>query len=203
MNVPSARQARNAARSARDERSIVAFPSERRLSPRSDRSFGVSPADRRAGLAACKPMHRHSRSARRGKCSAGRVTGRPRYSARNAKVGFGGECGNSRAPRADGTHAWVCDRRSKQLAHTERDWSAHTAALGTAGAAKWVNWHEYCLTQPRATISINFRQVPAGDRPRKQPSGVWGPTPIGNSWQGRVGQAGLLFRGELLHPDTY
>ena len=53
-------------------------------------SLGVSPADRRAELAACKPMHRHRRSARRGKCWAGRLTGRPRYSARRAKVGFGG-----------------------------------------------------------------------------------------------------------------
>ena len=94
-------QPRNAARSARGERSVVAFPSERRLSPRSDRSLGISRADRRTGLVACKPMHQNSRSARRGACSAGRLTGRPRYSARRAKVGFGGECGNSRAARRD------------------------------------------------------------------------------------------------------
>jgi hypothetical protein len=35
---------------------------------------------RRDGLVACASMHQHSRSARRA-CSAGRVTGRPRYSA--------------------------------------------------------------------------------------------------------------------------
>ena len=147
MDVSNTWQARNTASSARDENSVVAFPSERRLSPRSDRSFGVSPADRRAWLAACNTMHQYSRSARLRACSAGRVTGRPRYSASNAKVGFGGECGNSRAPRADGTHAWVWDRRSKQLARTERDWAAHTTALGTADAAKWVNrhmWQDYC-----------------------------------------------------------
>ena len=85
----------------------LSFPSERRLSPRSDRSLGLSPADRRAGLATSEPMHRHSRSARRGVCSAGRMTGRPRYSARRAKVRFGGECGGSRAVRADGTGVWV------------------------------------------------------------------------------------------------
>jgi hypothetical protein len=82
------------------EHSVVAFPSERRRSPRSDPSLGVSPADRRAWLAACATMHRHSRSARRGACAAGRVTGRPRYSARRAKAGWrrmrkqlGGESG--------------------------------------------------------------------------------------------------------------
>jgi len=154
MDVPSAWWARNAARSARHERSVVAFPSERRRSPRSDRSLGVSQADRRDWLAACNIMHQYSRSARRGACSAGRVTGRPRYSARRAKVGFGGECGKSRAPRADGTHAWVWDRRAEQLARMEHDWVAPTTALGTAHAAKWVIRRENCSTQPRATISM-------------------------------------------------
>jgi hypothetical protein len=162
MDVTNARQPRNGARSARDERSVVAVSSERRLSPRSDRSHGVSAADRRTGLAACKPIHQHWRSARRGKCWAGRLTGRPRYSARRAKVGFGGECGGSRAVGAHGTHAWVYDRRIKQLARMGRDWAARTTALGTAGAAKWVNRHEYCLTQPRATISINIPTGPCG-----------------------------------------
>ncbi len=162
MDVSNAWQARNTARSARDERSGIAVPSERRLSPRSDRSLGVSRADRRTGLAACNPMHQHWRSARRGASWAGRLTGRPRYSARRAKVGFGGECGGSRAARADGTHAWVCDRRSKQLAHMERDWSAHTTALETADAAKWVKRQEYCSTQPRATISMGMSTSPCG-----------------------------------------
>jgi hypothetical protein len=162
MDVPSARQPRNAARSARHERSVVAVPSERRLSPRSDRSLADSRADRRTGLAACKPMHRHSRSARRGASWAGRLTGRPRYSARRAKAGFGGECGGSRAARADGAVVWVWNRRSEQLARMEHDWAAPTTALGTAGAAKWVNRREYCLTRPRATISINIPTGPCG-----------------------------------------
>ena len=55
------------------------------------------------------------------------------YSARRAKVGFGGEFGGSRKARADGTDVWVWSHRSEQLARTERDW----AASGTADAAKW------------------------------------------------------------------
>jgi hypothetical protein len=77
-------------------------------------------------------------------------------------VGFGGECGGSRAARADGAVVWVWNRRSEQLARMERDWAAHGTAFGTAGAAKWVNRHEYCLTQPRATISINIPTGPCG-----------------------------------------
>ena len=72
---------------------------------------------------------------------------------------FGGECGGSRAPRADGTHAWVWNRRSEQLVRMERDWAAHTMVLGTADAAKWVSRQENRLTQPRATISTS---MPAG-----------------------------------------
>ncbi len=75
---------------------------------------------------------------------------------------FGGECGGSRAARADGAAVWVWNRRSEQLARMEHDWAAHATALGTAGAAKWVNRHEYCLTQPRATISINIPAGPCG-----------------------------------------
>jgi hypothetical protein len=44
---------------------VVAFPSERRLSPRSDLSLGGSRADRRDWLATCDIIHRHSRHARR------------------------------------------------------------------------------------------------------------------------------------------
>ena len=75
-------------------------------------------------------------------------------------MGFGGECGGSRAARADGAVVWVWDRRFEQLARMEHDWVAHTTALGTAGAAKWVNRHEYCATQPRATISITIPPDP-------------------------------------------
>ena len=96
-------------------------------------------------------------------------------------MGFGGECGNSRAARADGTHAWVWNRRSEQLARMECDWAAHTTALGTADAAKWVNRREYCSTQPRATISMDISTGPSGrsvteaaERCRGRPnSGRW------------------------------
>jgi hypothetical protein len=132
-------------------------------------SLGVSAADRRAWLAACYIMHRHSRSARRRACSAGRVTGRPRYSARREKVGFGGEFGGSRAARAHGTHARLCDRRAEQLARTQRDLAARTTALGTADAAKWVKRRVYCLTQPRATISMGMQTGVLRDTDR----GIW------------------------------
>jgi hypothetical protein len=75
-------------------------------------------------------------------------------------VGFGGECGGSRAARADGAGVWVWNRRSEQLARMVRDLTAHTAALGTADAAKWVNRQEHCSTQPRATISMNMLTSP-------------------------------------------
>ena len=77
-------------------------------------------------------------------------------------MGFGGECGSSRAARADGTHASVYDRRIKQLARMERDWAARTTALGTADAAKGVIGQEYCWTQPRATISMSIPTGPCG-----------------------------------------
>ena len=104
-------------------------------------------------------------------------------------MGFGGECGGSRAARADGAGVWVWNSRSEQLARMERDWAAHTTALGTAGAAKWVNRHEYCSTQPRATISINIATGPCGGPAAEAASGVWGPTPIGNTWEGGTGRA--------------
>ena len=75
---------------------------------------------------------------------------------------FGGECGGSRAARADGIDIWVWNRRTKQLARMERDFAAHTTALETADAAKWVNRQEYCLTQPRATISMGISTGPSG-----------------------------------------
>ena len=71
-------------------------------------------------------------------------------------MGFGGEFGNGRAARADGAGLWAWDRRAEQLARMERDLTAHTAALGTADAAKWVKRRENCSTQPRATISMGI-----------------------------------------------
>jgi hypothetical protein len=116
-------------------------------------------------------------------------------------VGFGGECGDSRAARADGAVVWVWNRRFEQLARLERDWTAHTTALGTAGAAKWVNRHEYCLTQPRATISINIPAGPCGRSVTEAAERRLGAHP---HWKflRRVGQAGLLLRGELRHPGS-
>jgi hypothetical protein len=201
MDVSNACQPRNTARSARDESSVVAFPSERRLSPRSDRSLGVSPADRRAGLAACEPMHRNLRSARRSKCWTGRMTDRPRYSAKRAKVGFGGEFGGSRAARADGAGLWAWNRRAEQLPRMERDRAAHTTALGTADAAKWVNRQEYCLTQPRATISMGISTGPRGRSVTEAAEQCLGPLPIGNAQLGKVDNSGFLscIRPNLSH----
>ncbi len=64
------------------------------------------------------------------------VTGRPRYSARRAKVGFGGEFGGSRAARAGGTGVWAWNRRAEQLARMEHDLAAHTTALGNGGCCE-------------------------------------------------------------------
>ncbi len=86
-------------------------------------------------------------------------------------MGFRGKFGGSRAARADGTDLWARHHRLEQLARMGRDLAAHTAALGTADAAKWVNRQEHCLTQPRATISMSM-PTGAGDRSWKQPSGV-------------------------------
>ncbi len=97
-----------------------------------------------------------SRSARRGACSAGRVTGRPRNSAWRAKVGFGGECGGSRAARADGAVVWAWDRRGRAAGLYGARFEGSHHALGTADAAKWVKRREYCLKQPRATISMDI-----------------------------------------------
>ncbi len=97
-----------------------------------------------------------------------------------------GECGSSRAARADGAVVWVWHRRIKQLARMERGLMAHTTALGTADAAKWVKRREHYLTQPCATISTSRtaglcrRPAPLAPPPLETPC--------------RVGQTGLLFR---------
>ena len=59
--------------------------------------------------------------------------------------------------------------------------------LETADAAKWVNRQEYCLTQPRATISMSMSTGPLRQTGRKQPSGAWGPT--------RIKSGGFRLRG--------
>ena len=77
-------------------------------------------------------------------------------------MGLRGECGGSQAARADGAVVWVWNRRSEQLERMEHDLTARTTALGTAGAAKWVNRQEYCSTQRRATISMGISTGPSG-----------------------------------------
>ena len=77
-------------------------------------------------------------------------------------MGFGGECGNSRAARADGTHAWVWDRRSEQLARMERDWAAHATPVETADAAKWVHRPKDCATRARKRRGIIVTAGPCG-----------------------------------------
>jgi hypothetical protein len=62
-----------------------------------------------------------------------------------------GEFGNSRAARANGTSVWAWNSRFEQLAHRERDWAAHTTALGPADAAKWVHRPKYCAAQSAKT----------------------------------------------------
>ena len=92
-------------------------------------------------------------------------------------MGFGGECGNGRAARADGAGVWAWDRRVEQLARMERDLTAHTAALGTADAAKWVNRREYCSTQPRATISMGISAGASGRSATESAERRRGPLP--------------------------
>ena len=195
MDVSNTWQARNTASSARDENSVVAFPSERRLSPRSDRSLGVSPADRRAWLAACNTMHHYSRSARLRACSAGRVTGRPRYSARRAKVGFGGESGNSRAARADGTHAWVWDRRSEHFARMGRDWTAHATPVQTADAAKGVHRPKDCAAKACKRRGINVAAGPCGRSTAESARRRRGPSSMGKIETPRTGKCGQVQTG--------
>jgi hypothetical protein len=93
-------------------------------------------------------------------------------------VRFGGEYGNSRAARADGAGVWAWNRRIQQLARMECDLGARTTALGTADAAKWVIPAGVLFDATARDDQHEY--VPAADRPRKQPSGAWGPTRIGD-----------------------
>ncbi len=92
-------------------------------------------------------------------------------------MGFGGEFGGSQAARADGAGLWAWDRRAEQLARMERNWAAHTTALETADAAKWVNRQEYCLTQPRATINMGISTGPSGRSATESAKRCLGPLP--------------------------
>jgi hypothetical protein len=67
-----------------------------------------------------------------------------------------------------GESGWRCclveNRRAERLEYMGCDWAAHTTALGTADAAKWVKRREscQCLTQPRATVTMNIPTGPCG-----------------------------------------
>ena len=105
---------------------------------------------------------------------------------------FGGEFGGSRAARADSTHAWVWDHRFEQLPRMKRDLAAHTTALETADAAKWVNRQKYCSTQLRATISMS---IPTGSywRPAAEAAERRrGPLPHWKRQTRRVDNSGFL-----------
>ncbi len=99
-------------------------------------------------------------------------------------MGFGGECGVSRAARADDAVVWAWNRRAEQLPRMERDLAAHTTALGTADAAKWVKRREYCLKQPRATISMGITTGLSGRPTVFAAERRRGPLPIGNARPG-------------------
>jgi hypothetical protein len=132
MDAPTAR---NTAISARDERSVVAFPSERRLTPRSDRGFAsrsTGSADRVRHYAAC--MVTKIRATKR--VFRWPVDSQaPIYPVMRAKVGFRCEFEGSPAARADDAAAWANRRRAKQLARRAID----TTALGAAdpGSVRW------------------------------------------------------------------
>jgi hypothetical protein len=128
-------------------------------------------------------QHRHSRSARRCACSAGRMTGRPRYSARRAKVGFGGEFGSNRAARADGTGVWVWNRQSRAAGtHGARFGGSHRG-LGNGGccevgeaagllfdATARNNYHEYA-DRSLTTRKLYKRSVRLPSNGQKAPGG--------------------------------
>ena len=77
-------------------------------------------------------------------------------------MGLGGECGNSRAARADGTHVCAWDRRSEHLARVECDCAAHTTGLETVDAAKWVHRPKDCAAKARKRRGINVTAGPCG-----------------------------------------
>ena len=91
-------------------------------------------------------------------------------------MGFRGECGNSRAARADGTHAWAWNRRFEQLACMKCDWAAHTTPVETADAAKGVHRPKDCAAKARNRRGINMTAGPCGRPTVNLPGGVGGPS---------------------------
>jgi hypothetical protein len=124
------------ARSARHDRSVVAFPSERHLSSRSDRSLGVSPADQRYWPAACDTMHRHSRSARR--CAGPDIPPGERRWDSEASSEAAGRHERTALMSGYGTFGLSSSHAGSAIGRlTPRSWE-------TADAAKWVSRREHC-----------------------------------------------------------
>ena len=121
-------------------------------------------------------------------------------------MGFGGECGNSRAARADGTHARVWDRRFEHLARMERDWAAHTTPVETADAANLKGMHRpkdsSCAAEARRRRGINVTAGPCGRSNAESARRRRGPSSMGKNrtLSGQV-QTGFFF-WVLEHPET-
>ena len=112
-------------------------------------------------------------------------------------MGFGGECGGSRAARAVSINVWAWNRRAEQLARMERDWAAHHG-LGNGGccevgepagalfdAAARDDQHKYSDRSLRETDRGSSRAASGGPPPLEIPGrGGWD-TPgffLGGSW---------------------
>ena len=116
-------------------------------------------------------------------------------------MGFGGECGNSRAARADGTNAWVWDRRLEHLARMERDWAAHATPVETADAAKGVHRPKDCAAKARKRRGINVTAGPCGRSTAESARRRRGPTSMGKIVTPRTQVQTGFFFWELEHPD--
>jgi hypothetical protein len=93
--------------------------------------------------------------------SMGRVTSRPRYSPRGAKVGLRGEFGGSWAARADGTAIWARDSRSEQLARRERVQASSPLAL------PFISW--FASTESRSWFATSTKvSADSGRSPLKE-----------------------------------
>ena len=116
-------------------------------------------------------------------------------------MGFGGECGSSRAARADGTHVWVLwDCLSEHLARMERDWAAHTTDLETADAAKGVHRPKDCAAKARKRRGINVTAGPCGRSTAESARRRRGPTSMGKIVTPRTQVQTGFFFWELEHP---
>ena len=117
-------------------------------------------------------------------------------------MGFGGECGGSRAARADGAVVWAWNRLSEQLARMERDWAAHTTALGTADAAKWVSRQEHCAAKACKRRGINETAGPCWRSTAESARRRRGPSSMGKIVTPRTQVQTGFFFWELEHPGA-